>query len=287
MPVAVGSNTCLLFCEGKPESLDIHVLQRLSPGTTFEVVPASGKQGLRSFIDGYLGGKRHSGRILAFRDRDFDAEPANTAALSRLPGSKDIYLSHRACIESYLLDPVLIRRYWEEKAAGPRWAHGLPPDVAQISRWIEDAARQIADYQAVRWALAKLKPGERWPEVGTTWTKGSGELPGELGFDACMNAARALVAEYRRVGDGVHETSVEESARRFRETFASPTFWDSQAYLVWFHGKDLRKAIQKGPQVRISLKSFCDWAVDKVDLDACPDILELERLMSPTSRGNQ
>ncbi len=150
----------MVFCEGKPSSLDFTVLDRLLTKKPVAIVPAGGKQGMRSFIDGRLSNTRDQPPYLAFRDRDFDRKPPQKPCLIPLTG-KPIFLSFRACIENYLLSANLLDRYWRESARGPRWNYGPSPGVEEIDEWIKKSAQKIAVYQAVRWALATLKPGDR------------------------------------------------------------------------------------------------------------------------------
>ena len=89
----------IIFCEGRPGSLDDLLLGHLMPAGRALIQPAGGKQGIRAFIEGYLGsypGAQPS--YLAFRDRDFDFEPPERPHLIRLPGEKPIWLSYRAAI---------------------------------------------------------------------------------------------------------------------------------------------------------------------------------------------
>lgn len=73
-----------------------------------------------------------------------------------------MFLSYRACVENYLLDANLIHDYWvekyTEKQENPnlKWGHGDAPDISVIEEWIESSAKDLQDYQAVRWALADL-----------------------------------------------------------------------------------------------------------------------------------
>ncbi|PSF36053.1 hypothetical protein C7H19_15030 [Aphanothece hegewaldii CCALA 016] len=46
-------------------------------------------------------------------------------------------------------------------------------------------------------------------------------------------------------------------------------------YLIWFHGKDLQKEMQKQKPRYISLPSFFEWAIPKLDINQHPDIVEL------------
>ena len=275
----VGPGTKLVFCEGGAESLDIRLLNRLlleHPKTL--VVPAGGKWGIRAFIEGRLStfAADSQPEFVAFRDRDFDASPGNTPGLIDLPGPKPIFLSHRACVENYLLDSDLIHQYWEKHhREAPKWRHGSSPGTDEILDWMNTAAKEIADYQAVRWALSRLKPGDRWPEVPTTWIDRSGHLPVSLHKDDCLSQAKRLIESFERETKKVSEEVFDQQMEQYLKQFGSSSFWEDRDYQIWFHGKDLQKAMQRSWPDRISLKHFLSWAVDHVAWRDHADLLEL------------
>lgn len=212
MPRVLDPASKIIFCEGRPGSLDDLLLRYLMPGRIF-IQPVGGKRGMRAFIEGYLGGYPGSKpEYLGFRDRDFDIEPPERPQLIRLQEEKPIWLSHCAAIENYLIDADLLWQYWVERESTPGWAHGPALSATEIEDHIRESARELADYQAVRWALARLKPGDRWPEVSTTWTRGSGFIPSSLDYDGCLAQARRLVMSFQEqiqliMMDSVVETS--------------------------------------------------------------------------------
>jgi len=46
--------------------------------------------------------------------------------------------------------------------------------------------------------------------------------------------------------------------------------------MIWFHGKDLQKAMQQQESQYISLKNFFAWAIEQLDITQCPDLMELQ-----------
>lgn len=277
MPVT-GSGTRVIFCEGKPESLDFALVRRLVP-SGWLIRPAGGKRGFNAFIEGYLSGLSQEPSYVAFRDRDFDEKPPGDQRLIPTEGAKPIYLSFRACLESYVLDPGLLHDYWTYACGGPSWEYGLSPGVDALRHSLTEAAKEVADYQALRWALADLKPGARWPEVRTTWMKKSGDLPASLDWDACLSAARESVEDYRRQAGDVTEDKLETTADQYRASFRHESFFAKEEYLVWFHGKDLltqwRRRLDLGKAV---VDAFCEWALNRLDYERHPDLEELARL---------
>ena len=161
------------------------------------------------------------------RDRDFDAIPTSDPKLIQL--RKRIYLTHRACIENYLLDAKLIDAYWQEQYADKqenptsKWGHGDSPGVEEIAAWIEASTRSLTDYQAVRWALGDLlrDPRSR-KKLKTTWTGESGKLPDPLTLADCETKAEELINQFRQSVDAVtlerFQASLDKYIQKFNQT---------------------------------------------------------------------
>jgi hypothetical protein len=266
----------IIFCEGRPESLDDLLLGHIVPLGQVLVQPVGGKYGLRAFIEGYLGSYRGAQpHYVGFRDRDFDVEPPERSELIRLPGEKPIWLSYRAAIENYLIDADLLWQYWTERENTPRWAHGPALSIDEIKAHIQESARELADYQAVRWALAKLKPGPRWPNVRTTWTRGSGFIPSSLDYGNCLDQARQLVTSLQDQIRDVQPDRLQEYARTYRQQFDDDHFWKDDGYLVWFHGKDHLVELCRRLGPNFPRRHYADWAAEHVDVRKHPDLQQL------------
>ena len=71
MPRVLGSASKIIFCEGRPGSLDDLLLVHLVPVGRVLIKPVGGKHGLRAFIEGYLGSYPDELQpdYLGFRDR--------------------------------------------------------------------------------------------------------------------------------------------------------------------------------------------------------------------------
>jgi hypothetical protein len=281
MSVLSGS-TRLIFCEGEwdpgaPPSLDTRLLNRLLQGKppTSAIQPAGGKYQLRAFMRGRLAAGGVAPNYIAFRDRDFDAEPPAAVSLIPYHSGEPIYMSHRSTVENYLIEVELIDTYWRQHAGTPRWQHGPSPGRTDIGLWMTDTARQLIAYQAARWALASVKPSERWPEIQTTWTKGSGHLPSSLDASSCLAAATALVTAFSEATGQVTGARLGEKYQTYIDRFSAARFLSDAEYLVWFQGKDLQKAMQKARPNSISLDHFLAWAVDTVDWTQHADLGEL------------
>jgi hypothetical protein len=267
----------LVFCEG---DLDSVLLHQIIPAGKAEIKATGGKHGMRAFIEGHLFGYGTNQPVyLGFRDRDFDVEPPDTPQLIRLlPATKPIWMSYRACVESYFIDSQLLYKYWAESADGPKWGHGAPPAVEIIEEHILQAARELAEYQAIRWALAKLKPSARWPEVDTTWTEGSGDLPASLAFDACLDKARKLVDDFRFRVDEVSIAKLEQAAQHYRAQFNQDEFYARKLFVVWYHGKDLLVHLSKRLTPNFSWRHYASWAASHIEVNDYPDLRQLAEM---------
>lgn len=279
----------VIFCEGDRNSLDQlllrRILQQYPIANRPQIVPAGGKFTFTQFAQGYFfPNKLSQQKYLVFRDRDFDAIPTTDPKLIQLGR---MYLTHRACIENYLLDAELINSYWQEKYAQKqenptsKWGHGDSPGVEEIATWISESASSLIDYQAVRWALGDLlrNTGAR-SQLKTTWTGGSGQLPPSLTLADCATEAINLINQFRQAVDAVTLDSFQASLTQYQQQFAEAKFWQQQEYLIWFHGKDIQKAMQNQRQDYISLKDFMKSVIPQLDIAQYPDFLELKDKIS-------
>lgn len=280
MPHVVDPSLRIIFCEGRPGSLDDLLLWHLLPAGQVLIQPVGGKYGMRAFIEGYLGSYPTSQPdYLGFRDRNFDVEPPERPQLIRLPGEKPIWLSHRAAIENYLIDADLLRQYWTERESAPGWAHGPALSTDEIEDHIRESARELANYQAVRWSLAKLKPGPRWPKVRTTWTKdGSGDIPTSLAYEDCLEQACQLVASFQNQIQGIHPDRLQEYAEAYCQRFNDNHFFEEPGYLVWFHGKDHLVQLCCRLAPNFPRRHYAAWAAEHLDVHKYPDLQQLAAL---------
>lgn len=291
MSVVSGEKT--IFCEGKLSSLDYELLSRVVEGISGDkctIIPAGSKFTFSIFAQGYFFPSEVANqRYIVFRDRDFDAKPTSSIQLLQLGnrlGNQFIALTYRSCVENYLLDSDLIHTYWTakytEKRENPtsKWAHGNSPGIETIGAWIETSARDLQFYQAVRWALGDLLSiSAAREQLKTTWTGGSGRLPESLDLQSCHYQALELVNQFRKAVESVTPEKFEASLKSYQQQFIQDDFWTQKQYLIWFHGKDLQKEMQRRKPNYISLTSFFDWAVNRLDITEYPDLMELRARM--------
>lgn len=287
--MSVVSSNKIIFCEGKQKSLDVQLLERVLETLPTErptIVSSGSKFTFSVFAQGYffpqeIGNQRY----LVFRDRDFDAKPPEEVRLIQL-GYQPFWLTHRACIENYLLEPDLIDAYWREKYIekqenNSRWGHGDSPGIDRITQWIEAAARSLQEYQAVRWALGELLlTSTTRSQLKTTWTGGSGQLPLSLALQDCRTEALALINEFKQAVETVTLDRFESNLNTYQQHFNQVEFWLQKQYLIWFHGKDIQKEMQKQEPQYLSLKTFFNWAVARINVERYPDLSELRNKIS-------
>jgi predicted metal-dependent hydrolase len=278
----------VIFCEGKQTSLDFRLLNKVVENLSTNkptIVPSGSKFTFSAFVEGYFSssGKTQQ-KYIIFRDRDFDAQPTANIELIQL---YSMFLTHRACVENYLFNADLIHNYWvtkyTEKQNNPisTWGHGDSPGIEAISAWIEEAARSLQDYQVVRWALADLlRSSTTRHQLKTTWTGGSGKLPRSLTLHDCQQQALLLINQFQQAVETVTQEIFTESIARYQQKFSQEEFWTSKQYLIWFHGKDIQKAMQQQQSQYISLKSFFDWVLNELDVNQYPDLIELQNRIS-------
>ncbi|MHC5755348.1 MAG: hypothetical protein ACYTXF_32845 [Nostoc sp.] len=279
----------IIFCEGKQTSLDFRLLNRVVENLLTNkptIVPSGSKFTFSIFVQGYFSRDGATNQqYIIFRDRDFDAKPTANIALIPL---NSMLLTHRACVENYLFDADLIHNYWQtkyiEKQDNPtsKWGHGNSPGVEAISGWIEEGARSLQYYQTVRWALADLlQSSATRHQFKTTWTGGSGKLPSSLTLQDCQTEAEALINQFQQAVATVTLDRFEQSLAVYQQQFAQEEFWTQKQYLIWFHGKDIQKAMQQQKSQYISLNAFFDWALNQLDVNQYPDLIELQNRISP------
>ena len=278
----------IIFCEGKQTSLDFRLLNRVVENLLINkptIVPCGSKFTFSVFVQGYFSKETAiNQQYIIFRDRDFDAKPTTNIGLIPF---QSMLLTHRACVENYLFNADLIHNYWQtkyiEKQDNPtsKWGHGDSPGIEAISAWIEGAARSLQDYQTVRWALADLlQSSATRHQLKTTWTGGSGKLPPSLTLQDCQTQAEALINQFQQAVGTVTLDRFEQSLAVYQQQFAEEEFWTQKQYLIWFHGKDIQKAMQQHKSQYISLKDFFDWALNEIDVNQYPDLIELQNRIS-------
>jgi hypothetical protein len=282
MSVTRGGKT--IFCEGKEGSYDSELIKKVISDLNEKpvIVGAGGKFSLINFIDGYFHPDNFSKyRYVVFRDRDFDKEPTENVQLLQLY-SNYMFLTHRACVENYLLDANLIDNYWKEKYKekeenpSSKWGHEDSPGVEVIAKWIKDSAYSLKDYQAVRWALGSLlQMKEGREKLKTTWTSGSGKLPQSLSLQDCRSKAAELIKDFRGNIEQITEDRFNRALDKYNNMFSSKPFWDQEKYLIWFHGKDIQKAMQKENHRYISLDHFFSLSMNYFDFRNHKDLVEL------------
>lgn len=118
-------------------------------------------------------------------------------------------------------------------------------------------------------------------QLRTTWTGSSGTLPNSLALEDCRTSALELIEEFRQAVNTITSDNFEKSLHTYQEKLSDANFWNQQQYLVWFHGKDIIKQMQRQENNYPPLKQkkgedFLDWAIAEIDFSQHPDLLEFK-----------
>ncbi len=213
------------------------------------------------------------GNFIIICDRDFRSEPNPAPKLDR---SNNICTLARTNIDSYILEPVLIHRWWREMERGKGWKRGPVPELTTIETWIEQCVEKIEDYQCARWSLSSLSKEFNPTRLHSTWTKG--ELPLDLSLDHCVNQSRLMISNYKISVDTKEiDSRFNQLFEQYKANFQSPNFAQQKLYRYWFSGKDLRKALAKTHISGSSFpfQKFYSDAGRYLDYAEYPDLMDL------------
>lgn len=253
MPVSV------LLCEGRRDGLDATILSAVCPGP--RIRPAESKAALGPKVDALDDPGRP---VRAIRDRDFDYDVTAQEALQPFTwSSKPIgWVWSRHEIENYAIDPVLVGRAFAGVAGF---------DEAAYRGWLAAGARIIADYQAARWALGRLRRRverdlglRRLPDRD----QDDFELPGDLSRPANQRWALEKATVFaEQIGIELGDDRIQFRFEEYAERFSAPAFAVDDA-LRWFSGKDLLASVHRAagtpcapwwPGPRGLLKRVREW----------------------------
>lgn len=257
-------STIAIFCEGKGTSLDYKIFKKLIPnGNNKTIVALGGKFGSPAFIEGWLnrGGVQKFDFSFFLKDRDFDYPVPTAESLVEIKANdgKFYYAGYRATIENYLLNTQMLHDFCNKTKKVSK---------DEINKILEDAGKLISFYSAVRHSLGKIRKPIK---LETTWTNGSGYLPNNdilSSKDKCSKHALELIKKYQDDSIQISEFNFETSFEEFLDLFNKKEFWEDKKYLIWFHGKDLQKAIS--PQILslvpgFSWDAYYNYAIDNTD----------------------
>jgi len=90
--------------------------------------------------------------------------------------------------------------------------------------------------------------------------------------------AVSLIFHFNTFKQAVETVTPEEFENRlnlYHQQFDQKEFWTEKQYLIWFHGKDIQKEMQRQENKYISLKDFFNWAIQNLDIAQHPDLIEL------------
>ncbi|MFM6059585.1 MAG: hypothetical protein ACKPBT_15805, partial [Microcystis aeruginosa] len=62
----------------------------------------------------------------------------------------------------------------------------------------------------------------------------------------------------------------------YQNQFEQEDFWQKKQHLIWFHGKDIQKQMQRQEPNYISLRHFYNWAINQLDINQHLELKELQ-----------
>ena len=90
----------------------------------------------------------------------------------------------------------------------------------------------------------------------------------------------ALINRFQEAVETVTPDRFEQSLAIYQQQFSQEEFWTQKQYLIWFHGKDIQKAMQLQKSQYIALDKFFDCALNQLDVNQYPDLIELQNRIS-------
>jgi hypothetical protein len=261
----------VVFCEGTAGGADVELLTRLLLGLGCQIKPLGGKFGGTSFARDYA--QASGARWYFFRDRDFDAEPRADGGLIADERHEGVFLSGLPCLESYFLDAHLLARVLN-----------MPEQAEELHERLIRAARDIAAYQAVRWALQACIQHVRDLDLRlpNRLTNEDGKLPTDLSLDACRQEAQTLLERYQVRAAQVDTLPIfVRELDRYQALFHEEGFYDEGRYRLWFHGKDVLYRWLHGLK---KSDKYVEKALSLLKLDDFPDLMEFRERVRDDER---
>ncbi len=265
-------NEVVLFCEGRKDSLDLKIYNKISPGSTkITIKPLGSKYGSFAHVEGYRqsGGINAKKKFVLIRDRDFDfpvpQNPELIVAKENPENAFYYYSTYKTTIENYLLSVKLLADFLEK-------------EENFINTLVINAAKQITNYSTVRHALGAIRVHNQRAE--TTWTGGSGKISTILdkSFEECCAEAIKLIDKFKNQFDHYNHAVFATKSNEFLTQFMADEFLTNSYFLDYYNGKDLEKSISilaEKQKINIDWDKYHDFAIDKIDFLGFPDMKQL------------
>jgi hypothetical protein len=288
----MANSSVYLFCEGGSGSLDMQVLKKIPfDGKSVTVQPFGGKGGHGRFVEGFEQGASvfikslgttPDSHFIVFRDRDFDFEMPETPRL--IPAGRNVFAGYRATIENYLLHPDTLLQFCQSKNINAGFA-----DVEAVSNIFDQAAREIAIFQAARHTLGKIRSKAEQktnfiarsqavqPDRANHAVQflSSGQIPEHLDEAFCIAESHRVIAQFQIGAGQFSEENFDQVFPEFKARFSRPDFFIQTEYLVFFQGKDFAKALSRLLPSQFPLKQYYQFAVEHFDYRQFPDLAAL------------
>lgn len=277
-----------LYCEGKKDSLDYAILEKLIPSDTIQIEPIGSKNCANAIIHflEWENEEEKDNNVVSkadyyffFRDRDFDKDlivypPSRLFSKIEKNNGKEvgqICYSERTTIENYYYYPELFFEYIKDKKEGKR---NQIVSVDDVKLKFITVAQKLKYYQATRYALSKMPNSAI--RLGNTWLDNSGKLPIDLTELECQKAVESLIESQITKTTRWTYNDLQIHYNHFLNIFNEPYFFEDFKFLIWFQGKDFETLL------RNELGDFGDYyrfAKKHIDYTKFPDLVELRNLL--------
>jgi len=260
----------ILFCEGGQNANETQidalffsncVIKDITSNVTVKSI--GGKWQFPNFILGFTQANNLS-NCWSIQYRDFDIEPNLSPQLLIDNKKPTKFYTYLPSIESYFLDNILIFRYLDWLSKTPNHKGKSVPTEEEIKNLLIESAKTIKDYSAVRWAFQEVCKGKRIEFK----LRGSGNLPDELDLETCKNMVFEKFESMEKEAK-IDLMAFENALAKYQTIFSEPNFWESENFIKWFHGKDLKKAFSR--KISQSEPKFANlnFSFDKMMKEVC------------------
>jgi len=284
----VNLNNLIIFCEGKPNSPDTLVYRELlkpSPNNlTIDIRPVGGKQLVRNFVKGYMNNHAQA-KLAIIADRDLDRPHQNGALVQFDKKPPIIYLTGLTSIESYFLDIPLLWGFLQEFSK-------KKPSESALLEDLDKTIQEIANYQAIRWALQEVRHDiidagksedftmmNRLDLTTHLFEEKKISQVRQQNENELLKKALSELDKLKRALSYINDKSDSHLKNRYehyRDSFKQFSVQNPD-YKLWFHGKDVMQLWWSSDLISkcsVPKETYYEEFASKIPFDKYPDLLE-------------
>ncbi len=275
----------IIYCEGTTGSHDRDILEKILDNLPSipTIEPLGGKRGAGGYISIHKNKVQNVDSYIFFRDNDFDYEEnrkcdeTNEEKLHIIEKKNPDgslagkwLISYRTTIENYLINP---KHFFEYLILNKKCTELNLNSEHEVKALFDKVAKEISAYQAIRHTLGKLRKNL---DLGTTWRKGSGDLPEQLDLEFCKIKALEKIREKRQEADEWSDEVFYKTLEPFLQRFNTSEFYIKMEYLIWFQGKDFTKHLRTILcQSEKFILEYYKYAKSQINFIDFPDLRQL------------